>query len=112
MEPPKRRIHKMISITSLIVVGLFLIYYFLVLILERKMLSDPKDIIGKFLAISLFYAGISIIYYSLTGKPLFGDSEQAYSVYIFIIGFVAIIWTIPELLSEFKFFKKFMKNKK
>jgi len=102
----------MISFASMIIVGLFLVYYLSILIFERRMIHDPKQIIGKFLAISLFYAGISIMYFSITGNPLLGESEQAYSIYIFIIGFVAIIWTIPELLSEFKFFRKFMKGKK
>ena len=72
------------------------------------MLHDPKEIISKFLSVILFYAGISIIYFSLTGKPFFTESTETYNLYIFIIGFVAILWTIPELLSEFKFFKKFM----
>lgn len=76
------------------------------------MIHDPKEIIGKFLAISLFYAGISIIYFSITGNPLFNESKETYNIYIFIIGFIAMIWTIPELLSEFRFFKKFTKKKK
>jgi len=101
----------MISINYLMVVGIFLVYYLGVLILEKKMIHDPKDIIGKFLSVVLFYAGVSIIYFSLTGKPLFGDSTENYSLYIFIIGFVAVLWTIPDLLSEFKFFRKFMKEK-
>jgi len=105
----------MISSASLLIVGLFLVYYFSLLIFEKKIIDDPKEIIGKFLAISLFYAGNSIIYFSLTGKPLLGESENAYPIYIFIIGFVAIPWAIPELFSEFKFFRKFtrkIKNKK
>jgi len=102
----------MISSASLLIVGLFLVYYFSLLIFEKKIIDDPKEIIGKFLAISLFYAGVSIIYYSLTGKPLLGESESTYAIYIFIIGFIAILWTIPELLSEFRFFKKFTKKKK
>jgi len=102
----------MISPTSLIIVGLFLVYYLSILIFERKMIHDPAEIIGKFLAISLFYAGISIIYFSITGTSLFGVSEQTYTIYIFIIGFVAMLWAIPELLSEFKFFRKFIKEKK
>ena len=102
----------MISPGYLIIVGLFLFYYLLVLVFERKMIHEPKDIIAKFLAVILFYAGVSIIYYSFTGKPLLGDSDESYNLYIFIIGFVAILWTIPDLLSEFKFFRKFMKGKK
>lgn len=102
----------MISTNYLIIVGLFLFYYLAILILERKMLHDPKEIIGKFLSVILFYAGISIIYFSFTGKPFLGETQENYNLYIFIIGFVAVLWTIPELLSEFKFFNKFMNNKK
>ena len=82
------------------------------MIKEKKMLHDPKDIISKFLSVILLYAGISIIYFSLTGVPLLGESEDNYDLYIFIIGFVAILWTVPDLLSEFKFFKKFINGGK
>jgi len=102
----------MISPSYLIIIGIFLIYYLTLLITEKRMLHDPKEIISKFLSVILFYAGISIIYFSLTGKPFFTESTETYNLYIFIIGFVAILWTIPELLSEFKFFKKFIKNPK
>jgi len=102
----------MISATYLIVVGIFLLYYFLVLVIERKMISDPNEIISKFLAVILLYAGISIIYFSFTGKPFLSDSTENYNLYIFIIGFVAILWTIPDLLSEFKFFNKFINKGK
>jgi len=94
----------------LIMIFVFLIYYFLVLFKEKKILSDPKDIIDKFLSIILLYAGISLIYYSLTGKPFLSDTPQSYAIYIFIIGFVAILWTIPNLLKEFRFFEKFMQS--
>jgi len=102
----------MIEPSYFIIVGIFLIYYLLLLILEKKMLHDPKEIIGKFLSVILFYAGISIIYFSFTGNPFFGETPETYNLYIFIIGFVALLWTIPELLSEFRFFKKFMKEDK
>ena len=72
------------------------------------MLHDPKEIISKFLSVILLYAGISIIYFSFTGEPFLSDSQENYNLYIFIIGFVAILWTIPDLLSEFAFFRKFM----
>lgn len=94
----------------LIVIGVFLLYYFTILFYEKKIISEPKEIIDKFLSIILLYAGISIIYYALTGNPFLTDSEESYAVYIFIIGFVAILWTIPNLLSEFRFFKKFLKQ--
>ncbi len=100
----------MISPAYLLIVGLFLLYYLMVLIIEKKMIHDPRDIISKFLSVILLYAGISIIYFSFTEKPFLGDSNANYSLYIFIIGFVAVLWTIPELLSEFKFFKKFIDN--
>jgi len=76
------------------------------------MLHDPKEIISKFLSVILLYAGISIVYYSFTGTPFLGESEDNYNLYIFIIGFVAILWTIPDLLSEFKFFRKFINGGK
>ncbi len=102
----------MISPTYLIIVGIFLLYYLLVLIIERKMISEPKEIISKFLAVILLYAGISIIYFSFTGKPFLSESTENYNLYIFIIGFVSILWTIPDLLSEFNFFNKFMNKGK
>ncbi len=102
----------MISANYLVIVGLFLLYYLLVLIIERKMISDPKEIIARFLSMILLYAGISIIYFSFTGKAFLGDSEENYNLYIFIIGFIALLWTIPDLLSEFKFFRKFIKKGK
>ncbi len=94
----------------LIIIGTFIIYYFAVIFSEKKIISEPKDIIDKFLSILLLYAGISIIYYAFTGSPFLTDSEESYSVYIFIIGFVAILWTVPNLLSEFRFFKDFVKK--
>jgi|TARA_B100001971_G_C17946935_1_gene410585 hypothetical protein len=101
----------MISLGYLIVVGLFLVYYLLVLVFEKRMIHDPKEIIGKFLSVVLFYVGISIIYFSLTGRPFIGETIETYSIYIFLIGFVAFIWAIPDLLSEFKFFRKFIEGK-
>lgn len=100
----------MISVASLIIVGLFLGYYLLILFFERRMIRDPRDIIGKFFSVVLFYAGVSIVYFSLTGNPFLGESRETYDIYIFIIGFIALIWTIPELLGEFAFFKKFVRK--
>lgn len=102
----------MISINYLIIVSLFLIYYLLILIFEKKIIKDPAEIIEKFLSIVLLYAGISIIYFSITGKPFLEDKIENYYIYIFLIGFIAILWTIPNLLEEFEFFKKFMNKKK
>ncbi len=94
----------------LIIIGVFLVYYFAVLFIEKKVIHEPKDIIDKFLSILLLYAGISIIYYAITGQPFLTDNEESYSIYIFIIGFVALLWTIPNLLKEFRFFNKFIKK--
>ena len=93
----------MIDISYLLIILVFLIYYFLVLIIERKSLQKPEEIIEKFLSILLLYAGASIIYFSLTGKPFLSDTEDTYAVYIFIIGFIAVLWAIPTLLKEFGF---------
>ena len=50
----------------LIMIVSFIVYYILVLFFEKKMIRDPKDIIEKFLSIILLYAGISLIYFSIT----------------------------------------------
>ena len=100
------------DLVFVLIVSVFLVYYFTVLIFEKKLISEAKDIIDKFLSITLMYAGISLIYYSMTGQPLLSDSEASYNFYIFIMGFVAILWTIPHLLSEFRFFRKFMRKKR
>src|SRR5690606_15014039 len=94
-----------------IIAGSFLIYVFLLFHKERKILSNTHDIIDKFLAFLLLYSGISIIYYSITGEPFLNDSEESYSVYLFIMGFIALIWSVPTILSEFTFFKKYLKKK-
>ena len=97
----------MISIEYLIIICVFVIYYISILVKEKRIIRDPKTIIGKFLSVILLYAGISLIYFALTGKPFLGATPESYNVYIFIIGFVAILWTIPDLLEEFKFFRDF-----
>ena len=102
----------MITTEYLIIISIFIVYYLIVLIKEHKVIKDPKEIIAKFLSVILLYAGISLIYFSITGKPFLGTSQDNYNLYIFIIGFVAILWTIPDLLEEFTFFNKFTKRKK
>ena len=102
----------MISLEYIIVISVFIIYYLTVLIAEKRIIKDPQEIIGKFLSVILLYAGISLIYFALTGKPFPGSTQENYSIYIFIIGFVAILWTIPELLEEFEWFRKFTKKGK
>ncbi len=96
----------------ILIISVFLIYYFTVLFFEKKLISEAKDIIDKFLSVTLLYAGISLIYYSITGQPMLTDTEGSYNVYIFIMGFVAVLWTIPHLLSEYNFFRKFMRKKR
>lgn len=98
----------MIDTGFLVIVGAFLIYYFLILFLEKRLLRDPKDIIEKILSIILLYAGISIIFYALTGVHFLSNTDESYAIYLFIIGFIAIIWTVPTLLQEFSFFRKFL----
>ncbi|MFH1066083.1 MAG: hypothetical protein V1734_06255 [Nanoarchaeota archaeon] len=90
----------------LIIIILFLLYYIAILIEQRKLLTEPKDIITKFLVVLLFYAGFSLIYYSVVGRPLLTDNPQTYNAYIFIIGFIAIIWTLPIILKDFKFYHR------
>lgn len=102
----------MVSANFIIIIVVFLIYYFLILFIEKKLLKNPKIIIEKFLSLLLLYAGISIIYFSITGKPFIGDSIESYMIYIFLIGFIAILWAIPNLLEEFSFFKDFFKKNK
>ena len=75
-------------------------------------MDEPREIIEKFLAIVLTYAGFSLIYFSFTGKPFLTDSVTEYYIYIFIIGFIAVLWAIPNLLSEFKFYQGFLKQSK
>ena len=102
----------MVDFGFTIIIILFVVYYLAVLIKEHRMLDDPKDILEKFLSVTLMYAGISLIFFSITGEPLLGESPQTYNVYIFIIGFIAVLWTIPNLLKEFEFFNKFITKPK
>jgi len=98
----------MASLGYLIIIIIFIVYYFAVILFEKKIIHEPKDIIEKFLAVALAYAGISLIYFSLTGQPFLTDTITEYYIYIFIIGFIAVLWAIPNLLSEFRFFRKFL----
>ena len=102
----------MISPEYLIIIVVFIVYYLSVLIAEKKIIREPQEIISKFLSVILLYAGVSLIYFALTGNPLLGATTETYNIYIFIIGFVAILWTIPELLEEFKWFRKFTRKRK
>jgi hypothetical protein len=95
-----------------VIIGLFLFYYLLLIIIERKVIRDPSEIIDKFLSVILMYAGLSLIYYSITGRPFLNDTPETYNIYIFIIGFIALLWTVPNLLEKFTFFKDFTSRKK
>jgi len=101
----------MVDFAFIVIIVTFIIYYLAVLILERRIIQDPKDILDKFLSTLLLYAGVSLIYFSVTGKSLLGESTETYNVYIFVIGFISILWTVPNLLKEFTFFNNFLKNK-
>jgi len=102
----------MIDAGFLITITIFIIYYLLVLIFEKNIIQEPKEILEKFLSVILLYAGLSLIYFSLTGNPLFNDSPETYSIYIFIIGFIAVLWTVPHLLEKFRFFRRFLRKGK
>ena len=96
----------------LMVILLFVLYYLFLIIIEKKLMSEPKDIIRKVLSVAFFYAGISLVYYSLTGSPFLSGDIKEYNFYIFMIGFIALVWAVPELLCEFKYFKQFFKKNK
>lgn len=90
------------------IIAIFIVYYILIIIIERRVIQDPKTIIDKFLSVIFLYAGISLIYYSITSKPFFGSTQESYQIYIFIIGFISFLYTFPNLLKEFSFFQKFL----
>ena len=100
----------MVTIGFIAAVVLFLIYYFLVLYFEKKLITDPKEIIENFLSVLLLYVGISITYFAITGKPFLDDSPQTYNIYIFIIGFIALVTSVTHLLKEFSFFQGFIRK--
>jgi len=102
----------MAAASYLIIIGIFIFYYLAIVFFERKFIQEPRDVIEKFLAVALAYAGISLIYFSMTGEPFLTDNVSEYYTYIFIIGFIAVLWAIPNLLSEFKFFNNFLKKSK
>jgi hypothetical protein len=99
------------ELSFLVIAGIFILYILTVLYVEKKIIYNPEDLLQKFLAFMLLYAGISIMYYALTGTPFLNESETTYKTYLFLIGFIAMMWSIPNLLSEFKFFKKYMFKK-
>lgn len=102
----------MAGVSYLIIIGIFVLYYLAILIWERRFIEEPREIIDKFLAVVLGYAGVSLIYFSLTGQPLLSDSIEEYYIYTFIIGFIAILWALPTLLKEFRFFRNFTEEGK
>ena len=100
------------DLNFLLVAMFFALYVLIVLIIERKIIFEPRELLEKFLAFMLLYAGISIIYFSITGEPFLTETEASYRTYLFLIGFIAMMWSIPNILSEFTFFKQFMEDKK
>ncbi|MFA5856087.1 MAG: hypothetical protein WC867_01915 [Candidatus Pacearchaeota archaeon] len=90
----------------------FVVYYITVLIVEKRIMNEPKHIITRFLSVVFLYAGISLIYFSITGEVFVGDSMDNYNLYIFIMGFIAVFWALPDLLQEFTFFRKLIKDHK
>ena len=100
------------DLNFLLVAMFFALYVLIVLILEKKIIYEPRELLEKFLAFMLLYAGISIIYFSITGEPFLTETESSYRTYLFLIGFIAMMWSIPNILSEFTFFKQFMEDKK
>jgi hypothetical protein len=94
------------NLEIIVIIGIYLFYYIMIFLDQKRIITEPKEIIMKFLAVVFLYAGISLIYFSVIGKPLFTDNPESYNVYIFIIGFIAVLWTVPFLLNDFKFFRK------
>lgn len=92
------------------IISVFIVYYLSLLIIEKEILREPKRIIEKFLAVILLYAGVSLIYFSITGKPFLSSDVREYYIYIFIIGFISVIWAVPNLLLEFSFFRRFIQK--
>ncbi len=99
------------ELNFVIIALLFALYIFVVMQVERRVIYEPAELLEKFLAFMLLYAGISLVYFALTGRPFPNESESTYKIYIFLIGFIAMMWSIPNILGEFKFFRKYMKDK-
>lgn len=94
----------------IIIAASFIGYLLLLLYFERKFLFEPRDVLDKFLAFSLLYAGISILYFAFTGETFLSESESSYRLYLFLIGVMSILWSVPTILGEFQFFKDFEKK--
>lgn len=88
----------------------FQLYYFLLVIIDRRFLTEPAKILEKFLSVMLLYAGISIIYFALTRQPFLDDSPETYVIYSFLIGMITVLWAIPNLLQEFSWYESFTKK--
>ncbi|MAG78991.1 hypothetical protein CMI40_01295 [Candidatus Pacearchaeota archaeon] len=89
-----------------IIVAIFLVYYFLVFAINKRMITNHSEVIGKFFMIVLLYVGIMLIYFSFVGRPISPDEFKILSIYIFITGFMSIMISLPNLLKDFGFFKK------
>jgi len=97
----------MANIGYLIIIGLFLLYYIAIAYFEKEFITEPRKVIEKFLAVVLAFAGFSLMYFSLTGQPFLTDSINDYFIYIFVIGFISLLWAIPTLLLEFSAIRRF-----
>ena len=97
----------MLELTNLLyIVSIFLVYYLLVLIINKRMITNPSEIVSKFFMSVLLYVGISLVYFAFTGKPLLESDFKTLQIYIFISGFVAILIAFPNMLKDFDLFKK------
>jgi len=74
--------------------------------------GKKSSIVSKLIIVLIFGLVSSLIYFSLTGKAVFDRYINEYYIYIFIIGFIAVLWAVPNLLSEFRFFKNFERRAK
>jgi len=89
-----------------IIVVIFLVHYFLVLILNKRLITNPNEIISKLFMSVLLYVGASFIYFAFTGRSLTGEEIVSMQVYIFAIGFISILIAATNLLKDFSPFKK------
>ena len=89
-----------------IVAGIFLIYYLATLIFNKKLITDSGEIISKFFTSLLLYGGVLLIYFSFTKESLPNSGFQEITIYFFIAGFLAIMFSLPNLLKDFGQFKK------
>ena len=88
-----------------IIAAIFLVHYFLVIVFNKRLITNPNEIISKFFMAVLLYLGAILVYFSFTGKPLI-DNILSLQVYIFIAGFISFIIALTNILKDFSPFKK------